>query len=259
MLALCSMSMPTYASSYIKALNSSQKKIANAIVMQIKLNSKKVYRTPKISYKDAYAINRAINHDYFLYGYNPVYLVSESADSVAKRQKTRYDVSPHVSYDSYLLNRQLDSMAKTIVNSCVRSNMSVTQKIEAINLYICKHFTYWQTDQSHYLVDLKKWRGNCASYSFVFKAACIKAGIRCREITGDINGSAHAWNGVKIGKQWYHIDACWNACAYQDGRSAKSYWLSKSVWRNHRYLYHEDSMLVQIPFLAYYTKDWFYK
>ena len=252
-------SKPVSAASYIKALNASQQKIAKAIVRQIQLNSKKVYRTPKISYKDAYAINRAINHDYFWYGYNPVYLATEESDSVAKRQKTRYVVSPHVSYESYLINRQLGAMANTIVKSCVRPGMTPIQKVEAINLYMCKHFRYYSTDQAHHLADLKKWRGNCGSYSFVFKAACIRAGVRCREITGTINGSAHAWNGVKFGKQWYHIDVCWNAGGYENGYGAKTYWLSKRPWRDHTYLYHEESMLAQIPFLAYYTKDWFYK
>ena len=51
--------------------------------------------------------------------------------------------------------------------------------------------------------------GSCEAYSAALCVMLELAGIPSRLVTGDASGP-HAWNMVKLGKDWYHVDATWN-------------------------------------------------
>ena len=57
----------------------------------------------------------------------------------------------------------------------------------------------------------------CEGYARAFKVLCDKAGIPCvlvdgkaRTSTSDEEGSAHMWNYVQLGNNWYGVDVTWN-------------------------------------------------
>ena len=53
---------------------------------------------------------------------------------------------------------------------------------------------------------LVRGRSVCAGYAEAFQLVALKAGLKSRYVC---NGS-HAWNLVRIGGRWYHIDLCWD-------------------------------------------------
>ncbi|MBD5546889.1 MAG: hypothetical protein HDQ97_05770 [Lachnospiraceae bacterium] len=113
-----------------------------------------------------------------------------------------------------------------INDEILADDMSDFEKEMAINTYLCEnaqyddaalenaekyHFT--QVDEDFYdsftaygiLVDGV---GVCASYSAAFKLLADAAGLDSIVVTGYLEGSVpHAWNKVKIGDEWYIVDA----------------------------------------------------
>lgn len=49
--------------------------------------------------------------------------------------------------------------------------------------------------------------GVCQSYAEAFKLLCDEAGVPCVVATGELQTVPHAWNMVKIGEKWAHVDA----------------------------------------------------
>lgn len=50
----------------------------------------------------------------------------------------------------------------------------------------------------------------CEGYSRAFQLLCNRLGIDCINISGTANGTAHAWNNVKLDGEWYEVDVTWN-------------------------------------------------
>lgn len=50
----------------------------------------------------------------------------------------------------------------------------------------------------------------CNGYAEAMKLLCDLSGVQCEMITGTAGGENHAWNLVKVGKDWYHVDATWD-------------------------------------------------
>lgn len=48
--------------------------------------------------------------------------------------------------------------------------------------------------------------GVCDSFSKAYQLVLNKVGIESIIVLGDLNDSPHAWNMVKIGDNWYHVD-----------------------------------------------------
>jgi len=57
-------------------------------------------------------------------------------------------------------------------------------------------------------------KGVCSGYAGALSILCSACGIECISVHGyataqPIKGKEHAWNAVKIGGDWYHIDVTW--------------------------------------------------
>lgn len=50
----------------------------------------------------------------------------------------------------------------------------------------------------------------CNGYAEAMKLLCDLSGVNCKMIAGTADGESHAWNLIKIDKEWYHIDATWD-------------------------------------------------
>ena len=59
-------------------------------------------------------------------------------------------------------------------------------------------------------------KGVCGSYAQLYKDLCDRADLTCEVaqgyafIPGNTSSLGHAWNLVKVGTQWYHLDCCWS-------------------------------------------------
>lgn len=50
----------------------------------------------------------------------------------------------------------------------------------------------------------------CNGYAEAMKLLCDLSGMSCRMISGTADGENHAWNLIKLDKEWYHIDPTWD-------------------------------------------------
>lgn len=53
----------------------------------------------------------------------------------------------------------------------------------------------------------------CEGYAKAFQLLLSAAGIESVYVVGKASGTGHAWNQVKIDKQWYNVDITWNDTA----------------------------------------------
>ena len=113
-------------------------------------------------------------------------------------------------------------------------------KVKAIHDYICDNVDY---DYEHYESEeyykpmytryaaLLDGTAVCQGYAELFEDMCNMAGLSSYLITGVGNGGAHAWNIVKIGKEYYNIDVTWDG---QDKETHHAYFLkSETDFGNH--------------------------
>lgn len=127
--------------------------------------------------------------------------------------------------------KKIAEKAQKIVSENIRSNMSQTEKIDALYSYLVNNSVYDKealeeaekndfkktANSAHkdafnaygILVDEK---GVCMSYAYSFKLLCDLSGVDCTVVTGYLNGNLpHAWNMVQIDGKMYEIDCTNNA------------------------------------------------
>lgn len=120
---------------------------------------------------------------------------------------------------------EIAAEAQKIVSSIIKEAMSDDEKREAIYRYLADNTSYdhsalkaaeennfqgdigEQFDDSFttYGIMVKK-VGVCMSYAYSYKLLADLAGIESIVVTGSANGVPHAWNKVKIGDDWLHVD-----------------------------------------------------
>ena len=98
-------------------------------------------------------------------------------------------------------------------------SVSKFQKIKAVHDWMIKNVKY---DYPKYLKgrlprvahtaqgSLIKKLCVCDGYALGFKKIMKSLKIPCRVVYGKGNGGGHAWNMVKLGGKWYHIDVTWD-------------------------------------------------
>lgn len=94
---------------------------------------------------------------------------------------------------------------KAIVNGLIRDWMSDYEKTLLLNNWIMRNITYklGHPSISHALFE---GYGNCVAVTSIFSMLLNEIGIENVEEEG-LN---HCWNMVKLGGEWYHLDATWN-------------------------------------------------
>ncbi|MGO4375620.1 transglutaminase domain-containing protein, partial [Paenibacillus sp. MCAF20] len=115
--------------------------------------------------------------------------------------------------------------ASKIVADIIKEGMSDEEKREAIYRYLADNTKYddaalkaaeandFQGDLDEQFDDsfttygiMVKKVGVCMSYAYSYKLLSDLAGLESIVVTGDANGVPHAWNKVKIGDEWLHVD-----------------------------------------------------
>ena len=134
--------------------------------------------------------------------------------------------------------QQVKDKVKTVLLEIIKPNMTDSDKIRAINQYICKTLAYdtTLTNYSAYAGLLGNNKTVCQGYSLLAYRMLTEAGIETRIITGEAGGNAHAWNMVKVAGEWYHLDTTWNdPVPDKVGRYLETYLLlsSKQISTDH--------------------------
>lgn len=137
-------------------------------------------------------------------------------------------------YDADTIKAKQDEItdkADEIVSSIITDGMTDEQKVKAIYEYLVANCVYdndalanaeannFVKDNSGEFEDafntygtLINGKGVCMSYAYSFRILCDLAGVECKVVTGYLDGNLpHAWNTVKLGEEWYEVDATNNA------------------------------------------------
>jgi hypothetical protein len=110
-----------------------------------------------------------------------------------------------------------------------KTSKNETEKIRAIFVWVAKNIAYdvkalesGQISEQSVSLVLNSGRAVCEGYSQLFKQMCDYAAIPCEVLKGYSKGygytqgkkflaTDHAWNSVKINKNWYLLDATWGS------------------------------------------------
>lgn len=100
--------------------------------------------------------------------------------------------------------------ADWIVSNYISSGMSEKEKALVLHNWLIYN-AYYDLSYSIYTADgvLVKGTGVCDSYSKAYSMLLDKAGIENKRVTG-VAKEGHAWNLVRVGGQWYHVDCTWD-------------------------------------------------
>ncbi len=108
--------------------------------------------------------------------------------------------------------KKVNTKIKSVLKSLKLSKLSDEEKVKKIHDYIINLFSYDRTlsrfTAYEGLIDSKH-TTVCQGYSVLMYKMLTEAGVSCRYVTGQAGG-AHAWNIVKIGGKWYHLDVTWD-------------------------------------------------
>jgi transglutaminase/protease-like cytokinesis protein 3 len=87
-------------------------------------------------------------------------------------------------------------------------------------------FAHQHPDEAPELT-LKRRKALCGGYAMLFKSLCKEAGVKAVVVEGKVKGigysesdpsstGLHGWNSVKLGDEWYLVDATWGAGSIND-------------------------------------------
>ncbi|MDE6833228.1 MAG: leucine-rich repeat protein [Ruminococcus sp.] len=126
--------------------------------------------------------------------------------------------------DVGFINRYIKAQAQKIINENISENMTDIQKIKAVHDWICKNTVYDNglssnkknhNDASVLMNDSTV----CEGYARIANILYNTAGIE----TYYISGVGHAWNVVRAGNNYFHVDTTWD-----DGDKISYEWFMKS-------------------------------
>ena len=115
---------------------------------------------------------------------------------------------------------ELGYKGKGILDEIIKDDMTDYEKELAIHDYIVNNCTYDASaanDKSEYTAygALVNGRAVCGGYAAAMNLLMKCAGLECRFAVGVAGKTKeetekHAWNQVKIGNDWYNVDATWD-------------------------------------------------
>ncbi len=117
------------------------------------------------------------------------------------------------------MSRQLKEQSEKILSG-ISSAMSDYDKIKYFHDYLAGSVAYdTSADFQHTAYGaLVEKRAVCDGLSGAFQYLCQKAGIEARIVYGSSSdGVSHAWNVVRLGEDYYHLDITWDMPEKQGG------------------------------------------
>lgn len=110
-------------------------------------------------------------------------------------------------WESKAQTKKVNSVVKSELKKMKLSKASNYTKVKRIHDFIVNRTTYDTSYQRYTAYEaLVNKKSVCQGYAMLFYKMATEAGVPCRLVTS----SDHAWNIVKIGKKWYHVDTTWD-------------------------------------------------
>ncbi len=139
---------------------------------------------------------------------NNIAIICKRSNGELYVNQTYIDIIRNINDNKYI-NEYILQEAKRVVDDVTTSDMADYQKAKALHDWICKKVSYDyadvdatknHVDSSIFLNDTTVCEGYAFGYALLLQAADIKAYV--------LDGPGHAWNIVKLGDYYFHIDVC---------------------------------------------------
>lgn len=119
-----------------------------------------------------------------------------------------------------------DFLAKVdmILADIIKPEMTLLEKEKAVHDYICLNteYTLGVSDKGAYGVILDH-KGACDAISDATSLLLKRAGVEVIKVSHGWAGEAHAWNMVKLGDRYYHLDCTWDIVYSREGNISYRY------------------------------------
>ncbi|MBR3756638.1 MAG: hypothetical protein IKK48_05955, partial [Firmicutes bacterium] len=162
-------------------------------------------------------------------------------------------------YTTAKQEKELDeAVARVLDEIHISDEMGDYDKVCAIYDYICHHVTY---DYDHlgnesyklqYTAYAALMHGTsvCQGYANLFYRLAKEAGLSARIVRGwqTSTGGAHAWNIVKLGDQYYNLDATWDTVYAEAGYDYAFFLKGWDAFEDHSF----DAQYVSDAFMSAY-------
>lgn len=86
------------------------------------------------------------------------------------------------------------------------------QKVVYIHDWLCSRVSYSEANAngSFAIGTIANGKAVCAGYSYAFQFLCQQLGLECSYIYDYPVTVQHAWNKVKVDRQWFYVDTTWD-------------------------------------------------
>lgn len=128
-----------------------------------------------------------------------------------------------------------DKRVRLIIKTVIKKGMSSREKIKAVHNWMIKNVKYDYYNYQSGTVPavshtakgaLLRGVAVCDGYSKAFKKVMDKLKIPCKIMYGSSQGGGHAWNLVKVGKKWLHVDVTFDDPIINGSASNTKPWYS---------------------------------
>lgn len=163
---------------------------------------------------------RAFNWCPNLFVINGTEVVPEGSSEAAPELKDYFSKNCHTALEVGFIDRFTMNRVKEIVAETADDSMSDIEKAKALHDWVCNN-TVYDGDDETYLgnhVDSAVFMDGiavCEGYAAAYNLLLNEAGVE----SCYVNNPRHAWNMVKLGDEWFHVDTTWD-----DGDSIGSGW-----------------------------------
>ena len=122
-------------------------------------------------------------------------------------------------YVNEYIQDNIHDKAMHIVNTVTNSSMTDVQKAKALHDWICNKVEYdtpdmwaWKNhiEESVFFYDTTVCDGYAKGYKYLLDLAGITSYFVHSDDCSNEDGITHAWNIVKLGDHYFHIDVCWD-------------------------------------------------
>ena len=115
------------------------------------------------------------------------------------------------SEEEYLDENTVPGKVAALAAQCIQEAKSDYARALWLHDWLIENAEY-DTSYTNYFADgvLLQHKGVCQSYALAYEMLLKEVGIESIYITGTAGGVRHAWNLVKLGGEWYHVDCTWD-------------------------------------------------
>lgn len=117
------------------------------------------------------------------------------------------------------MRRQLERETQNILRRILRPGAGKVQKVLSIHDYLTQNVSYDEDEYAgrrHSVLAhmafgaIVQKRAVCEGIAYGFCHLARRAGIEATVVNGMANGEKHAWNIIKIGSEFFHLDVTWD-------------------------------------------------